>query len=74
MQMREGKKTFISRLHTEEGLVSSQQDKIKVAVEYFSKAVGTPMVRSRRLNCNALGYTPNKSRGPGHTIYGARTS
>jgi hypothetical protein len=52
------KKTFISGLNTQEGLVTSQQDKIKVAVEYFNKAVGTPMVRSCCLNWNALGYTP----------------
>jgi hypothetical protein len=38
--------------------VTSQQDKVKVAVEYFSKAVGTPMMRSRCLNWDALGYTP----------------
>lgn len=27
-------------------------------MEYFSKAVGTPMMRSRCLNWDALGYTP----------------
>jgi hypothetical protein len=28
-----------------------------VAVDFFNRAVGTRMVRSRRINWNALGYT-----------------
>jgi len=51
------KKTYISALHTEDGIATTQQDKIKVAMDYFSKAVGTSMVRSRRINWSALGYS-----------------
>jgi hypothetical protein len=29
-----------------------------VAIEYFSKAVGMSMIRSKHINWNALGYTP----------------
>jgi len=47
----------ISALHTEDGIATTQQDKIKVAMDYFSKAVGTSMVRSRRINWSALGYS-----------------
>lgn len=51
------KKTYISALHTEDGIATTQQDKIKVAMDYFSKAVGTSMVRSRGINWSALGYS-----------------
>jgi hypothetical protein len=52
------KKKFICALNTEDGIATNQQEKIKVAVDYFSKAVGSSMIRSRRINWNALGYTP----------------
>ena len=54
----QGGKTFISTLHTEDGTATTWQDKMRVAVDYFRKAVGTNTSRSRGLNWEALGYTP----------------
>jgi len=43
------KKTYISALHTEDGIATTQQDKIKVAMDYFSKAVGTGVLWGTQL-------------------------
>lgn len=52
------KKSFVSALHSDEGVATTQQDKMRVATEFFNKAVGTNSTRSRRLNWAALGYSP----------------
>jgi hypothetical protein len=52
------KKSFVSALHGDEGVATTQQDKMRVATEFFTKAVGTNSARSRRLNWVALGYSP----------------
>lgn len=51
------KKTYISALHSDRGLVVSQEDKMKVVVEYFSKGVGSRVQRTRRIDWQALGYS-----------------
>jgi len=45
-------------LHSDEGVATTQRDKMRVATEFFTKAVGTNSARSRRLNWAALGYSP----------------
>jgi len=52
------KKSFVSALHSDEGVATTQRDKMRVATEFFTKAVGTNSARSRRLNWAALGYSP----------------
>jgi hypothetical protein len=52
------KKSYISTIQSEEGLAVTQQDKTKIALEFFSKAVGSRMQRQRAINWEQLGYSP----------------
>jgi hypothetical protein len=51
------KKTYINALYSDRGVAVSQEDKMKVAVEYFSKAVGSRVQRTRRIDWEAIGYS-----------------
>ena len=53
------KKTYINALLKDTGIAVSQEDKMKVAVDFFSKAVGARANRTRRLDWEALGYSPH---------------
>jgi hypothetical protein len=53
------KKSYISTIQSEEGLAVTQQDKTKIALEFFSKAVGSRMPRQRAINWEQLGYSPH---------------
>lgn len=50
------KKTFISSLHGQTGVVVRQEDKAKVVHEHFSRILGTPDSRTKALNWQELGY------------------
>ena len=59
------KKSYISTIQSEEGLDVTQQDKTKIALEFFSKAVGSIMPRQQAINWEQLGYSPhNLEDGP----------
>jgi hypothetical protein len=53
------KKAYIASLNSDTGIAVSQNDKMRVAVDFFNKAVGVSATRTRRLNWEALGYTPH---------------
>jgi hypothetical protein len=44
------RKAYISAIQSEDGVAISQQDKIKVVVECFSRAIGTRTSRDRAIN------------------------
>lgn len=52
------KKTFINALHNANGVAISQQDKMKVSVDFFRRAVGSNAPRTRSIDWEALGHTP----------------
>lgn len=52
------KKTFINAQHNENGVPTTQQDKMKVAEQFFRVVVGSSVTRTQSINWNALGYTP----------------
>jgi hypothetical protein len=52
-------KTYISAIQSEDGVAISHEDKNKMAVEFFAKAIGTRASRDRTINWTALGYSPH---------------
>ena len=51
------RKNYIHCLHEDGGLVFSQEEKEKVAEDYFSEHLGTTTARTLSLNWQELGYT-----------------
>lgn len=52
------KQNFISAILSDNGVAVTQQDKSRVAHQYFCHSIGTPKQRSLSLDWEALGYEP----------------
>jgi hypothetical protein len=51
------RKTYIGAIQSHDGIATSQQEKSKAAVEFFSQAFGKRMTTRKSINWQALGYS-----------------